>query len=381
MGSGRSRAALVLGAVVGVLALTPASAGPRSSEDSTPVRVELFTQPGCPHCAAAKAFLDELGRRGPPFELRERDVVADLGARRELEALCADAAIAPCGVPAFRLRGVLVVGFESRDTTGRRLEALVRGSIATEAPGALLLPWLGPLSVERIGLPLFTVALGLLDGFNPCAMWALVFLLSMLIHLRSRARMALIGGVFVGVGGLWYFAFMAAWLHVFLWIGLLRAVQIALGVVAVVFGAVHAKDFVALGRGPSLAIPAAAKPRIYARVRRILAAENLVAALLGAATLSVLVNVVELLCTAGLPALYTQVLSQQDLSTVGRYAYLALYGLAYVADDLLVLGVAVITLGGWKLREREGRWLNLVAGLVMIGLGLGLLLRPKWLGV
>jgi len=27
---------------------------------------------------------------------------------------------------------------------------------------------------------------GLLDGFNPCAMWVLLFLLSLLVHLRDR---------------------------------------------------------------------------------------------------------------------------------------------------------------------------------------------------
>jgi hypothetical protein len=30
-------------------------------------------------------------------------------------------------------------------------------------------PWFGRLSIRTLGLPLFTLVVGLLDGFNPCA--------------------------------------------------------------------------------------------------------------------------------------------------------------------------------------------------------------------
>ena len=178
---------------------------------------------------------------------------------------------------------------------------------------------------------------GLLDGFNPCAMWVLLFLLSLLAHLKSRRRMLLVGGVFVAVSGLVYYAFLAAWLGVFLWIGLVRPVQIGLGLVAVAMGAVHVKDALAPGTGPSLHIPAAARPRIYAGVRRILTAENLPGALAAVAVLALFVNTVELLCTAGLPALYTRVLTLHELPSWRYYAYLGLYDLAYMFDDTLVL--------------------------------------------
>jgi hypothetical protein len=109
-------------------------------------------------------------------------------------------------------------------------------------------------------LPLFTLALGLLDGFNPCAMWVLLFLLSLLVRLRDRKRMALIAGTFVLVSGAVYYAFMAAWLNVFLAVGLSKVVRVLLGTTAVLIGLINVKDFVAWGRGPSLSIPDAAKP-------------------------------------------------------------------------------------------------------------------------
>ena len=172
-------------------------------------------------------------------------------------------------------------------------------------------PMFGRLSASKLGMPLFTLAIGLVDGFNPCAMWVLLFLLSILVNLRDRRRILAIAGTFVIVSGLAYFAFMAAWLNVFMLIGYLRPIQIALALMAIVIGLVHIKDFFAFKRGLSLSIPESAKPGIYARVRRIVTAEHMAGAIAGAFVLAVLVNIIELLCTAGLPALYTNILMQQ----------------------------------------------------------------------
>ncbi|HEX6987159.1 MAG TPA: hypothetical protein VF170_17400, partial [Planctomycetaceae bacterium] len=248
-----------------------------------------------------------------------------------------------------------------------------------EATQTVDLPLFGEVDVRRLGLPLFTLAVGLVDGFNPCAMWVLLFLLSILVNLKDRWKIVAVAGTFVLISGLAYYAFMAAWLNVFLLVGFLRPAQIALGLLAVFVGAVHVKDFFALHKGISFSIPESAKPGIYARVRKIVTAENLTGAILGAAVLAVLVNVVELLCTAGLPALYTQVLALRELPAWQNYAYLALYNLAYMADDALMVGLVVVTLGRRKMQERHGRRLKLVSGLVVLGLGLVLLFKREWL--
>jgi hypothetical protein len=228
-------------------------------------------------------------------------------------------------------------------------------------------------------MPLFTLAIGLVDGFNPCAMWVLLLLLSILVNLRSRWRILAVAGTFVLVSGAAYFAFMAAWLNVFEWVGMLRPVQLVLGFSAVAIGMVHVKDWFVPDRGPSLSIPQAAKPGIYARIRTIVNAENLPAAVGGALVLAVLVNVVELLCTAGLPALYTGILTQRGYSAAVRYGYLGLYIAAYMFDDALMVAVVTATLGRCKLQESGGRWLKLTSGLVILALGLTMLLRPEWL--
>ncbi|MFN7951262.1 MAG: glutaredoxin domain-containing protein [bacterium] len=345
-------------------------------------RIELWSRAGCPHCADARRFLDELRARIPGLEVEVHDVVGDAAALASLRALAEREHLAGLSVPTFSICGAVVVGYQDDATSGSDIEALVRGTAnAAELPGEgrVELPWLGAVRLDRLGLPLFTVVIGLVDGFNPCAMWVLLFLLSILVNLRDRRKIALIAGTFVVVSGLAYFAFMAAWLNVFLWVGLTRTVQVVLGLVALVVGSVHVKDFVRFGRGPSLSIPASAKPGIYARVRRIVNAESTAAALLGAITLAVLVNLVELLCTAGLPALYTQILGMQHLTAAAHYGYLALYNVAYVADDTVMLGVVVVTLSRRKLEQGGGRWLKLLSGAVILVLGLLLIVAPHWL--
>jgi hypothetical protein len=210
-------------------------------------------------------------------------------------------------------------------------------------------------------------------------MWVLLFLLSLLANLRDRRKMFLLAGIFVLVSGMVSCAFMAAWLNIFLLIGYICIIQVMMGWVAVGVGLVNVKDFWAFGQGLSLTIPESAKPGLYARVRKILAAEDVSQAMIGILSLAILVNMIEFVCTAGFPALFTQVLSQQELSVWEYYGYLGLYNLAYIADDALMVTIAVVTLSHRKLQEREGRWLKLISGLVMLGLGVLLLFAPQHL--
>ncbi|HET8580317.1 MAG TPA: NrdH-redoxin, partial [Nitrospiraceae bacterium] len=197
--------------------------------------------------------------------------------------------------------------------------------------------------------------------------------------LQDRVKMLLIAGTFVAVSGLVYFAFMAAWLNIFLLIGLSRVTQLVLGGIAGLVGAINVKDFFALGTGVSFTIPKAAKAGLYAQIRKILQAENLYGALVGTIVLAVLVNTIELLCTAGFPAVYTQILTLRQLPWWEYYGYLGLYNVAYILDDSLMVTIAVVTLGGRKLQEKEGRWLKLVSGMVMLGLAGILIAKPEWL--
>lgn len=308
-----------LGLILYLFVLLVLSGTTLQAASTTTPDIDVFVRAGCPHCEAAKIFLDELRREQHSLHIALHDIAEDPAARQRLITLVQERGITTVGVPTFLIGTELIVGFQSSETTG----AEIRAKLDRKAPGVALPPmvesietrWLGRLRVHDLGLPLFTVLIGLLDGFNPCAMWVLLFLLSLLVNLQDRRKMALIAGTFVAVSGLFYFAFMAAWLNMFLLIGLSRAVQIGLGGIALFMGAVNVKDCFALHRGISLSIPESAKPGLYARIRRILQAEHLTGAVAGVILLACLVNTIEVLCTAGLPALYTQLLTMQQLPT------------------------------------------------------------------
>jgi len=364
--------------------------------------IEIFVRNGCPHCAKAELFLQRLKREQPALKIVSHDVVEEPAALAQLHQLAKNNGLGTVRVPAFWVGDQLIVGYSDEITTGQlirnalaqtkiRINQAGSGSCEAEQPLAceagaglsthvtppFFLDFLGRrLSLDEIGLPIFTLAMGLLDGFNPCSMWVLILMISLLAPMNNRLRMFAIAGTFVAVEGLAYFMFMAAWLNLFLFIGLSRISEIVIAAIALLAGLINLKDFLFYGKGVSLSIPDAAKPDIYAGMRRILQAKNLAGALIGAVVLAVLVQMVEFMCTSGFPALYTRILTLKQVDSISYYSYLLLYNVAYMFDDVIILAIGIITLSQRRLQEKEGRWLKLISGLVMVGLGIYLIVAP-----
>jgi glutaredoxin len=353
----------------------PASAG------STTNGLILYTRTGCPYCDEASAFLRRAQQARPGLHVEVRNIAEDPVARQAFLAEIERLQLERAGVPLMIAGDGYVLGWhfpESAEEIGGLLgwapgEWKQWGS--GEAEPALP-EW---LALERHGLPAFTVVLGLLDGFNPCAMWVLLFLLSMLVHVKSRKRMFLIAGIFVLVSGAVYYLFMVAWLNLslaFRWSEGLRYAIGGLGLAAALF---HLKDAFVGSRGPSLSIPESRRAGIGQRIRDVITARNLPLAIAAVTVLAIIVNFYELLCTAGLPAIYTQVLARQEISGAAFYGYLALYNLAYIFDDALMVFGATWALSSRRLSASSGRWLKGLSGVALLVLSLVLIFRPAWL--
>lgn len=359
------------------------------------IDVEAFVRADCPHCAAAEVFLSTLQQEQPNLRIVIHDVTQEPVALARLKSIAQLQGIRAVRVPAIQVNGQLIIGYSDETTTGKLIRSILKSkpqitnpveaascdaqtALSCEAPPVaetFELDFFGQkITLAEMGLPLFTLAMGLLDGFNPCSMWVLILMISLLAPMHNRARMLAIAGTFVAVEGIAYFMFMAAWLNLFLWIGLSRVSEIIIALIALLAGAINLKDFWRFGWGVSLSIPNAAKTGIYARLRDILNAQNLTGAIIGTVILAILVQVVEFMCTSGFPALYTRILTLQHLSSGSYYGYLLLYNMAYMFDDFVILGIGVITLSQRRLQEKEGRWLKLISGLVMVGLGVYLLM-------
>jgi hypothetical protein len=364
-------------------------------DGSVRVILYVFWSETCPHCHRALRFLRTLEDELRWLEVKALEVSAPENV--ELYVRLADELGTEARyIPAFFYCGRTFQGYDDDATTGRLLResleachaevvaqtavdeppALDRISAAPDSP-PIEVPLLGRLDSAALSLPVLTVVLAGLDAFNPCAFFVLLFLLSLMTHLRSRVRMALVGGVFVLCSGLVYFVFMAAWLNLFLIIGYLPLVTTGAGLVAVLIGAVSVKDFIWFKKGFSLSIPDQAKPSLYYRTRTLMNAASLPAMLVGTVTLALAANAYELLCTAGFPLVFTRVLTLAKLAAPAYYAYLALYNAVYVLPLLAIVAAFVVTLGARRLTESEGRTLKLLSGLMMLGLGVVLLFAPE----
>ena len=171
---------------------------------------------------------------------------------------------------------------------------------------------------------------------------------------------------------------LAAWLNVFVLAGVSSTLQTVAGTVGVVLGLINLKDFFAPGRGPSLSIPASAKPGLSARIRAILSTRSAGSAVVAVVTLAVLVNLAELLCTAGFPAIYTAALARLEPGPIAAYGYLTVYMTGYVLPSTSVAIGAVALLSSPHLTTDAGRWLKLLSGLAMLGLAGSMLLPGGW---
>jgi glutaredoxin len=359
------------------------------------VRVPLyvFWSKTCPHCASALRFLETLREEHPWIQVRDFELAADRAHVMRYIEMARALGEEARSVPAFFVCGRMLTGFDDAEGIGAQLIGLARfcrqiGSpeaalgdetSAPEAETAMRLPLLGNVEPGTLSLPLFTLVLAGLDAFNPCAFFVLFFLLSLMVHARSRSRMLLIGGTFVLFSGLVYFLFMAAWLNLFLLVGGAAVVTTVAGLLALLVGGLNVKDYFFFGRGPTLSIPAKAKPGLFARMRALLSADRMGTMLLGTLVLALAANSYELLCTAGFPMVYTRVLTLNELSPPLYYAYLGLYNVIYVLPLLAIVLVFTFTLGATKLGERQGRILKLLSGLMMLGLGSVMLLSPDLL--
>jgi hypothetical protein len=353
--------------------------------DGTPqVQLYFFWSLTCPHCTAAHPYIEAIPTTRPWVALQALELSRQPENRRRYQEMTKQLGADASAVPAMIFCGEMHTGWDNDATTGalirERLDACRarNGTVdTTHRSESIELPLLGRVDLADFSLPALTLVLAGLDAFNPCAFFVLLFLLSMMAHQKSRSRMLIIGGVFVAISGLMYFASMAAWLNVFQLFGHLAWVTLVAGALAVVVGALNVKDFFLFKQGISLSIPEAQKADIFRRSRRILAADKLPAMVLATAFLAIAANFYELLCTAGFPMVFTRLLTLADLTPAGRYAYLAAYNLIYVVPLAAIVAVFAGTLGARKLSEREGRLLKLMSGAMMLGLGALLLLAPE----
>ena len=224
----------------------------------------------------------------------------------------------------------------------------------------------GSVDISKLSLPALTIIIGLLDGFNPCAMFILCFLLVFLIGTKSRKKVFIIGGIFLFISGLVYFLFITAWFNFFTIFKYMPVLKLAVGAIVIVAGLINIKDYFYFQKGVSLTLPKSWKPRIMDKMRKIAEQQSLAAMILGVVTVAFVVNVVELMCTIGFPMIYTQLLTTYNLPQTTYYIYILLYCVMYMIDDFLLFSVAVVTLNCMEMTQKRVRTMKLISGILMV---------------
>ncbi|HDO7857359.1 TPA: hypothetical protein P5J28_001613, partial [Legionella pneumophila] len=273
------------------------------------IGVHFFYSPGCSHCADQKKFNQKL------HEKYNVNIIShNITQSEEAKLFFSTAkkyAINPnnLGVPLTIVNGEAFIGFESENTSGNKIEMAIKKNhedfkqIKSFVSEKRTIPFFGEFDTQKYSLPVLAIMLGLVDGFNPCAMWALIFLISLVVGLKDRTKLWFLIGAFVMSSGVLYFLFMTAWLNVFLLIGFIRPLVALIGGFSIWLGIVQIRDFFLQQKVCPL--PTEQKQKIMERMRLLVFSPLTLATIGGIILLSFIVNLIEFVCSSFIPAIFT----------------------------------------------------------------------------
>jgi cytochrome c biogenesis protein CcdA len=253
-------------------------------------------------------------------------------------------------------------------------------TIGFSAGDTIYLPILGEVGIDSLSLGLAAVVIGIVDGFNPCAMWVLIFLITMLLQEKNRKRMWILGVTFLVASATVYFLFMVAWLNVALSVVAIGWIRILIGLLAFGFGTMNVVKFVKETRAKDVGCEVTTptkRQKIMQKIRDIVAKKSLLPAMAGIIVLAASVNLIELACSAGLPLLFTQILAYNQLDYNVYLFYILIYILFFLIDDLIVFAIAMITFRLTGITNRYQKWSHLVGGMIMILIAILLVFFPN----
>ncbi len=243
----------------------------------------------------------------------------------------------------------------------------------------ITLPLIGKVELKNLTLPLITLIIGLVDGFNPCAMWILLFLISMLINMKDKKRMIILGVTFLLASSLVYAIFMFTWLNLANLLMKIFWIRLIIALIALIGGIINVMSYFNKKEDGCEVVDDKKRNKIFSRIKRFTSENKLSIAIIGIIFLAVSVNIVELACSAGLPLMYTEILSLNNLTKVEEIFYIFLYMFFFMLDDMIVFIIAVVTSSLTGFSSKYGKISKLVGGIILLLIGILLIFKPAWL--
>jgi thiol-disulfide isomerase/thioredoxin len=355
---------------------------------SEKVEIHFFYSVICPHCEKEKEFLGTLKDKYPQLDIKEYEVIGSKENQQILGQFYESYEVPKVEwglIPVTFTESKYFIGFSEQ--IGAEIESCIEECIGIggDASQKIRIPVIGEIDISKMSLPALAAALGFLDGFNPCAMWVLLFLITLLMNARSKKRMYLIGGTFILASGIVYYLILTAWLNLFLVISYVNLTRILIGVLAIALGFWQIKNFIQYEPGTCKVTDGKAgfqdriKSGLKTRAEKLVLSPLNLGIIGGIIILALGVNLVEFFCSAGLPAIFTRVLTLNKIPTLSYYLYLLLYTFIFMLDDLIIFSLAIFALSKIGFTERYNYWATLIGGIIILILGLSLIFKPELL--
>lgn len=374
------------------------------SADEKTLRVYLFHQESCPHCKKEIQYLEELKNEYSNLDVVTYEVSQNVMNYNFMNRVIDKTGIVTNGQVPFTIIGTdYYIGFEDhakksiKDSIDKFLndknsidviakvkngEDVSNIKYNVDPKSTKVIPILGEIDAKKVSLPLVAIVIGAVDGFNPCAMWVLLFLIGMLFHMKDKKKMWILGITFLLTSAVMYLLIMAAWLKVALSFMTVVWLRIFIAIVALVAGLVNLNSYIKEKKrkddGCEI-VDEKKRKKMFTKIKKITSEKKFVLAIFGIIALAISVNLVELACSAGLPLIFTQILALNDLSTFEYVIYMLIYILFFLIDDIVVFVIAMLTLNIKGISSKYGKYSHLIGGIIMILIGILMIFKPEWL--
>ena len=369
----------------------------------------LFHGRGCPHCAEEQSFLNNIKKDYANLKIVKYEVWYNEENALMLEKIKKKLEITGSGVPVTIIGDSVIIGYgsgtgekikraieyyqkeEYRDVVFEILEGTYQKGDTNEKSFSkkeeksdeemtISIPFVGKINLKKVSLATAAIVIGFIDGFNPCAMWVLLFLISVLIGMKNRKRMWLLGLAFLVTSAFVYMLIMLSWIQIAMKVTTIIWIRNIIAVVAIIGGGFNLYQFVKSKNSSGCQIVDDKKrKKIFKKIRTFTSEKSFLLALLGVIGLAVSVNLVELACSAGLPLVFTELLALNHVNSVMKFLYTLVYIIFFLIDDLIIFFIAMFTMKITGISTKYNKYSHFFGAIVMLLVGMLLLFKPGWL--
>lgn len=343
------------------------------------INIYLFYGRGCPHCTKEKDFLEsELKEKYDNIKIHYFEVWDNDENSKILSQVKEDFEVTNNNVPFTVIGSKHLTGYS--ESTKEKIYNIIDEYSGKEINKNIYkLPVLGKVNIKKISLPIISIILGAIDGFNPCAMWVLLFLINILIGYKDKKRMIILGTIFLLTSGIVYFLSMLG-LTLVLNITTIVWIRNIIALIAIILGIINLRTYIKTKKETGCHVVKNKKRKIlFEKIKEYTSKKSLILATLGILALAISVNIVELACSLGFPAVFSEILAINKIKGPERILYLILYDIFYMLDDMLIFYIAVATLNIKAISNKYSKYSNLIGGIIILLIGLLLLLKPEWI--